>query len=93
MRKLPVVCLDAGGPAVLVDASCGFKVRPGDAQQVTRDLSRALDALARNPALRRTMGRAAAIRARDKFSWSRQVSRMERLYLAVSAGRAPGEAR
>jgi glycosyltransferase involved in cell wall biosynthesis len=80
---LPVVCLDAGGPAVLVDASCGFKVRPGDAQQVTWDLARALDALARNPALRRTMGQAAAVRAREEFSWSHQVSRMERLYLSV----------
>ncbi|HKA38128.1 MAG TPA: glycosyltransferase family 4 protein [Burkholderiales bacterium] len=89
-RGLPVVCLDAGGPAVLVGASCGFKVRPGDARQVTGDLARALDALARNPALRRTMGRAAALHAREEFSWSRQVSRMERLYQSVRADSRAG---
>jgi glycosyltransferase involved in cell wall biosynthesis len=83
---LPVVCLDAGGPAVLVDPSCGFKVRPGAPTQVVEDLARSLDALAQDPALLRAMGQAAASRAREKFSWSNQVLRMEQLYHAVCAG-------
>jgi glycosyltransferase involved in cell wall biosynthesis len=89
---LPVVCLDAGGPAVLVDPSCGFKVRPGAPVQVVEDLARALDALAQDPALLRAMGQAAAIRAREKFSWARQVLSMEQLYLAVCAGQGAGPA-
>ena len=84
---LPVVCLDAGGPAVLVDPSCGFKVRPGEPQQVVEDLSRALDTLAQNPVLLRAMSRAASVRARDNFSWTRQILQMEQLYLAACAGR------
>ncbi len=83
---LPVVCLDAGGPAVLVDPSCGFKVRPGDPQQVVEDLTRSLAALARDPALMRDMGDAALRRAWEHFSWTHQVSRMEQLYLSVCAG-------
>jgi glycosyltransferase involved in cell wall biosynthesis len=89
---LPVVCLDAGGPAVLVDPSCGFKVRPGAPAQVIEDLARALDALAQDPALLRAMGQAASERARDKFSWTRQVVRMEQLYRAVCAGQGTGPA-
>ena len=94
---LPVVCLDAGGPAVLVDPSCGFKVRPGEPQQVVEDLARALDALAQDPVLLRAMGQAAAFRARENFSWAHQILRMEQLYLAVCAGHGavarPGELR
>jgi glycosyltransferase involved in cell wall biosynthesis len=86
---VPVVCLDSGGPAVLVDPSCGFKVRPGEPQQVVEDLARALCALAENPELTRAMGQAAESRAREHFSWTHQVSRMEQLYYAVSPGPNP----
>lgn len=88
---LPVVCLDAGGPAVLVDAACGYKVRAGEPRQVVEDLGRALAALAGDPRLTRAMGDAALRRAWEHFSWSRQVSRMEQLYLSVCAdARRPG---
>ncbi|HXV11539.1 MAG TPA: glycosyltransferase family 4 protein [Burkholderiales bacterium] len=89
---LPVVCLDAGGPGVLVDPSCGFKVNPTSVEQVVSDLSRALTALARDPALAEAMGRAAACRAREEFSWARQAERMGRLYgaLCTAADRHDG---
>jgi len=86
---LPVVCLDSGGPAVLVDPSCGFKVRPSEPEQVVEDLARSLDALAKNPAMKRAMGRAAANRAHEHFSWTHQVSRMEQLYFTVCADPQP----
>jgi glycosyltransferase involved in cell wall biosynthesis len=85
---LPVVCLDAGGPAVLVDASCGFRVSPRDPPHAVADLAAALDALANDPRLVRAMGEAALRRAREEFSWQRKVSRMERLYRDVCAGSA-----
>jgi glycosyltransferase involved in cell wall biosynthesis len=89
---LPVVCLDTGGPAVLVDPSCGFKVRPGAPEQVVEDLARALDELARDPALRRAMSQAASDRAREDFSWTHQIHRMEELYRTVCAPADPGGA-
>lgn len=82
---LPVICLDAGGPAVLVDASCGFRVPPGEPQQVVAGLTQALATLAQNAALARTMGEAAMRRAHGHFSWTSQVVRMEQLYLALSS--------
>ena len=83
---LPVVCLDAGGPALLVDASCGFRVHPGTPEQAVNGLAEALAALAGDPMLARAMGRAAMRRAREDFSWQRQVARMERVYVAACAG-------
>ena len=87
---LPVVCLDAGGPALLVDPSCGFKVRPGAPQQVVEDLALSLAALAGDSRLVRSMGEAAFRRAREHFSWEQQVSRMGRLYQSVCAGSPVG---
>ena len=87
---LPVVCLDAGGPAVLVDQSCGFKVRPGDPQQVVEDLARVLATLASDRHLIRSMGEAARYRAHEHFSWARQVMRMEQLYRSVCADAGAG---
>jgi glycosyltransferase involved in cell wall biosynthesis len=87
---LPVVCLDAGGPAVLVDPSCGFKIRPGRPQQVVEDLARALATLASDRHLIRSMGEAARYRAHEHFSWARQVTRMEQLYQSVCAGAGAG---
>ncbi|MGH8640268.1 MAG: glycosyltransferase family 4 protein [Burkholderiales bacterium] len=89
---LPVVCLDAGGPALLVDTSCGFKVRPGAPQQVVEDLARSLAMLADDHRLIRSMGEAAVYRAREHFSWAHQVSRMEQLYQSVCADSRAGTA-
>ena len=83
---LPVVCLDAGGPAVLVDPSCGFKVRPGEPSQVVEDLARAMFALATQPGLAEAMGEAALRHAHEHYSWTRQVLRMEQLYRAICDG-------
>lgn len=84
---LPVVCLDVGGPALLIDASCGFRVPARQPEQVVAGLAQALTKLALDPALKRSMGAAAGQRVREHFSWTRQAARMEHLYLALQAGR------
>lgn len=79
-RGLPVVCVDVGGPAVLVDRSCGFRVPPGNPDHVVDALAEALSALADDRALACGMAAAAVRHARRHFSWTRQISRMEQLY-------------
>jgi glycosyltransferase involved in cell wall biosynthesis len=86
---LPVVCLDAGSPAVLVDASCGIKVPPGSAGEVVGQLASALSELSGDPALLRVMSEAAARRAREEFSWPRQAARMGSVYRSVCVRQAP----
>lgn len=82
---LPVVCLDLGGPAVLVDASCGFRVPAAGPDQTVAGLAQALVALASDTELAQRMADGATRRAHHHFSWDRQVARMERLYRAVIA--------
>jgi len=77
---LPVVCLDTGGPAVLVDSSCGFRVHAGKPGGVVEGLAQSLVTLAADAELRRDMQTAAIRRAHRHFSWECQIARMERLY-------------
>lgn len=90
---LPVVCLNTGGPAVLVDSSCGYKVPAGEPQSVVDDLARALALLAADPPQRRALSVSAVRRAVEQFSWTRQVGRMEQRYLALCSQPQAGSAR
>jgi glycosyltransferase involved in cell wall biosynthesis len=69
-RGLPVVCLDLGGPAQFVDASCGRVIDTQDRteEQVSSDLAEALCALARDEVLHGEL-RKGAMRKAEKFSW------------------------
>lgn len=86
---LPVVCLDTGGPAMLVGAGCGLRVPARGRAETVAALAEALGRFADRPSLAQRMGRAARRRARLRFSWERQVARMERLYRSVAARGAP----
>jgi len=91
---LPVVCMKLGGPAELVDDTCGVRVVAGQSAQVVRGLARALGALADEPRLLQRMSHSAMWRAYKQYSWARQIERMEALYLELHAARqaAPGGA-
>ncbi|MFQ5785438.1 MAG: glycosyltransferase [Alphaproteobacteria bacterium] len=71
---LPVVCLDLGGPGVLVDADCGRVVATAgrDERRVAADLAEALAGLAADPEERRRLAAGARRRA-DAFRWRRLV--------------------
>lgn len=72
---VPVVCLDYGGPGVLVDERCGFKISARTPGAAISGLHRALAALANDPALRLRMGQAARARA-GEFAWDRRVANL-----------------
>jgi glycosyltransferase involved in cell wall biosynthesis len=73
---LPVVCLKLGGPATLVNESCGYAVDPAgkNVAQVVREMGDALSGLARD-STRRPLAQAARLRCRD-FSWREKVVRI-----------------
>lgn len=86
---LPVVCFDCGGPALLVDDTCGFRAPTGEPAQAVGGLARALVTLAQDPALAQRMAHAARRRAQQEFSWERQVARMHGVYREAIAACAP----
>jgi glycosyltransferase involved in cell wall biosynthesis len=73
---LPVVCLKIGGPATLVNESCGYAIDPTDknVEQVIQEMGDALIELARE-STRRPLAQAAKLRCRD-FSWREKVMRI-----------------
>lgn len=72
---LPVVCLDIGGPAKLVDARSALVVatRNRSEDEVVRDLARAIRTLADDEARRLAMGHAALAHVRENMSWESRV--------------------
>ena len=64
---LPVVCLDLGGPGVMVDDSCGRVIKTADLDEetVVEGLANALLELAGDPDLRRRLSEGAINRSRQ----------------------------
>jgi glycosyltransferase involved in cell wall biosynthesis len=89
----PVVCLDVGGPAVLVDDSSGVKIRAGDADDAVRQLaswmrklrdpSREPDANDVDHELYRRLSRGARERATREFLWTRKMEQIDAIYARV----------
>jgi glycosyltransferase involved in cell wall biosynthesis len=88
----PVVCLDLGGPAVIVAADCGFRIPAVDPDRVPGAIAAVLRALARDPALRLRLGTAGRERAAALFHWDRKGEVMDAHY-ALAAGRGTGSPR
>jgi len=79
----PVAAFDSGGTREMVtDGETGLLVSTGDVD----GLADAFRRLARDPKLRETLGRAAAVRAREQFSMTRHVERMEQLLFSIAPG-------
>lgn len=70
---LPVVCLDLGGPAQLVDEQCGRVVAAQDAEQAVQGLADALGELAHSPALVAALRAGAQAKARA-YGWRQVVA-------------------
>jgi glycosyltransferase involved in cell wall biosynthesis len=79
-RGLPVVCLNRGGPAALIDSFSGITIDAVQPQEAIQQLGEALTLLARRPELRVFLSHGALARASNAFSWGNQVKRMNELY-------------
>ncbi|MCX7935883.1 MAG: glycosyltransferase, partial [Planctomycetota bacterium] len=84
---LPVVCLRWAGPAEIADEACAIFIEPRSARQVAADLGQALLALAKDPARRQAMGRAAQRRCQEVFAWPNKIQTAERIYAEILARR------
>jgi glycosyltransferase involved in cell wall biosynthesis len=79
---LPVVCLDLGGPGVMVDDSCGVKVDASCSQSiVVKELADAVLSIALNPKKRNELSSGSIARA-STFEWTTVA---EKLYGTSSA--------
>lgn len=74
---LPVVCLNIGGPGLIVDESCARAIKTTDltSSQVVDELTKALVELALDPGLWDAFSQGAIARARE-FKWRKVVDRV-----------------
>jgi len=79
----PVVASRAGGLEHLVDDDGGCRVAPGDVPA----LAAALETLLAEPELRRRMGEHNRGRVQSRYTWSRVIDRLERIYAETMARR------
>jgi glycosyltransferase involved in cell wall biosynthesis len=84
----PVVATRWGGPTDYLDETCGVLVEPASRPGFVDGLEAAMRRLARDPALRRTLGEAGRRRVVERFDWRAKIDHMIALYHEV-AGLAP----
>ena len=73
---LPVICLDLGGPGILVDAQSGMVVSTSRKREpeVVAGLTEALELVAQDPEFRKALSLGARARA-EQFTWRSVVAR------------------
>ncbi len=86
---IPVICLDWGGPGMIVEEGCGYKVKPHDPGQTVLALAEAIASLAADVSSGRDFKTPCQARAAS-FRWSDFAGEIEAIYRSVSGD---GEAR
>jgi glycosyltransferase involved in cell wall biosynthesis len=79
----PVICLDLGGPGMIVSTESGVRVAAGAPDQIVDDLAAGMVSLARDPELRFRLGTGARRRACEVLCWARKGEVLDQLYRSV----------
>lgn len=66
----PVVCLDTGGPAVLVPDGAGYRIALGPEERMIDDLARRLGTLSSDASLAQSLGAAARLEVIARGTWN-----------------------
>ncbi len=82
----PVVCIDAGGPALQVTRETGYKIPAQSPPQVVAGLAQALGVLAGDSNLRRRLGENGRARVQRILNWDAKGLEFAELYRRISLG-------
>lgn len=85
----PVVCLDTGGPGVLVTDTAGFKIPAITPEQATDEMAKAMIQLAQNPEISKQMGDAGRQHVRDHYTWDKKGEATAKIYAEVTGTEIP----
>lgn len=80
----PVLCLDLGGPALVVDPAVGVRIPASSPEAATGALAEAMSAMARDAPRRAALGRDAGAAARDRLTWSARGETISREYERIA---------
>jgi glycosyltransferase involved in cell wall biosynthesis len=82
---LPLIVSDLGGPATVVDDSCGIRLHPLSPDQYAQAIAGAIATLVTDPARRHAMGERARQRAGAIALWENKITQIEAIYANVMA--------
>lgn len=82
---LPCVVVNYGGPADLVDESCGIRVPMAPRPQLVTGLRSAMERLSADHALCERLGETAAATVREQYTWDAKADRIVSFYDEVIA--------
>lgn len=84
----PVVCIDAGGPALQVTGETGFKIPAQSPERVVAGLAHALRALAGDSKLIRRMGENGRMRVEQTLNWDAKGLEFAEIYRRIGCNDA-----
>lgn len=88
MLGLPVIAVNWGGPAELLDASCGILVEPAEEEQIVRKVAEAMTRLMDDPATAERLSAAARKRAEQEgYDWPSLLHHWADIYDDIIVGR------
>lgn len=90
-NELPCIVVDNGGVGEYVTDEAGFKITPISREQVVGDVAQCMQRLHERPMLRREMGVAAGLRARE-YAWPSKAARIVAAYKSLLEARAGARA-
>lgn len=71
-KRVPIVCIDTGGPKILTDTSCAFKIKPNKKEKMIEEIVCSIKKLIKNSELREDMGVAAYKRVVNNFEFEKK---------------------
>lgn len=80
---VPPLIVDYAGPGELVDGETGFKVPVGNRSAIVRDLAKVLETILADRSCLDTIGRAAAAKVAQDFTWQAKARSIRAVYDAV----------
>jgi glycosyltransferase involved in cell wall biosynthesis len=81
---LPVLCLDLGGPSLIVTPESGIRVPAESPKQVVAEMAAAMHRFSSDSDLRCAMGRAAHTRIRNVYAWEHKREVLRDVYRSVT---------
>jgi glycosyltransferase involved in cell wall biosynthesis len=84
-HALPCITCDYGGPAQIVDESCGIRIAPAAEHRFAGALAAAIDLLADNADLRGRLAQGAARRVAEDLDWRVKGRRVSGIYEEMAA--------
>jgi glycosyltransferase involved in cell wall biosynthesis len=83
-----VIAVKWGGPADILDASCGILIEPRDPASLVADLEQAIVSLANDRNHCASMGRAGRAKVLAEYTWPMKIERLVAIYREAIRRRA-----